>query len=443
MNGTWTLHVDNFAKIKKADVKLNSLMCFVGDNNSGKSYLMSLLWGILTIGKDFFPKKPSKSKTYIECERWLESVQNQDVLIDDAVSSLYITWFNEILNSNKKALMKKLFNFEVAIEKLEIRDYFREKPISIKWNENRERYSTQKNSIFFPKREVISRDELLKMNSYICWFMVMGELSAPLLTQAVMGRRNGEPVYLPASRTGFMLTYPQLVESSLQKSFSTEQEDSVSLLTLPYVDFLQLITRFEVSVKKNKYIEIIDFMENRMTNGDLSVKKQMLPVIKYHPKGSDKELPLHVASSIISETAPLLLLLKSNIKFNTLIIEEPEAHLHPELQQQMARVIIRIVNSGIPVWLTTHSDTMIQHINNMIKLKGNTKTKQNQLMNEFSYEPEDLISRDNISMYQFVKEDYRSRLEELECNKYGFVVNTFNDSLKKILDEVYAFQDED
>ena len=27
-------------------------MCFVGDNNSGKSYLMSILWGILTLGKD-------------------------------------------------------------------------------------------------------------------------------------------------------------------------------------------------------------------------------------------------------------------------------------------------------------------------------------------------------------------------------------------------------
>ena len=60
MNKEWVLQVENFAKIKKASVKISPLMCFVGDNNSGKSYLMSLLWGILTIGKDIFPKTPSE-----------------------------------------------------------------------------------------------------------------------------------------------------------------------------------------------------------------------------------------------------------------------------------------------------------------------------------------------------------------------------------------------
>lgn len=441
MDKTWTIHVEDFAKIKSADVKLNSLMCFVGDNNSGKSYLMSLLWGVLTLGKEFFPKKPSDAKVYKKCEIWLKSNLDKDGIIDDSVFPLYVEWFSEIINSNRKAMMKKIFNFDVVIGKIEINDYYRKKHINIKWNENRERYSTRANTITFPKKSSYSRDDLLKMNSYICWFILMGDISAPFLSQAFKGRREGEPVFLPASRTGFMLTFPQLVQSSLQVSYSSDEDDIVSPLTLPYVDFLQLITRFDISSDKNKYADLIDFMENRMTNGDLSVEKQMLPVIKYRPKETSTELPLYVSSSIISETAPLLLLFKTNVKFNTLIIEEPEAHLHPELQQQMARLIIRIVNFGIPVWLTTHSDTMIQHINNMIKLNANANREE--LMSEFDYETEDLISRSQISMYQFQKENGRSKLQALECGKYGFVVNTFNDSLKKILNEVYAFQDED
>ena len=44
MNKKWTLHVENLAKIESADVTIAPLMCFVGDNNSGKSYLMSILW---------------------------------------------------------------------------------------------------------------------------------------------------------------------------------------------------------------------------------------------------------------------------------------------------------------------------------------------------------------------------------------------------------------
>ena len=32
MNKTWVLHVENFAKIETADVRISPLMCFVGDN---------------------------------------------------------------------------------------------------------------------------------------------------------------------------------------------------------------------------------------------------------------------------------------------------------------------------------------------------------------------------------------------------------------------------
>ena len=73
MDKKWTLKVENFAKITKAEIELSSFMCFVGDNNSGKSYLMSLLWGILTLGKELFPKKVSDAKSYLVCEEWLKS----------------------------------------------------------------------------------------------------------------------------------------------------------------------------------------------------------------------------------------------------------------------------------------------------------------------------------------------------------------------------------
>ena len=65
---SYQVNVENFGKIKKAKVEVSPLTFFVGDNNSGKSYLMSLLWGILTLGKDIFPKMPSESKAYKKCE---------------------------------------------------------------------------------------------------------------------------------------------------------------------------------------------------------------------------------------------------------------------------------------------------------------------------------------------------------------------------------------
>ena len=310
MDKKWTLHVENFAKIKSADVTIAPLMCFVGDNNSGKSYLMSILWGILTLGKDIFPKKPSEAKAYKQCESWLKEHLNTETALTDDAIDLYITWFNELLSTQKKALVKKIFNYEVEIEKLKITHYERNHPIKMVWDASASRYSVTGGYIKFPEVEAANREELLRMNAYICWNLLMEGIAAPWYTPIVKGRRNGEPIYLPASRTGFMLTYAQLIENSLQISFSPELQDNTSTLTLPYVDFLQLITKFEINKKDSKkYAKIIEYIEKQMTKGNLSVKKDMLPVIKYQPEGSEKELPLYVASSIVSEISPLLLVL--------------------------------------------------------------------------------------------------------------------------------------
>ena len=51
----WTVHVKNFGKIEDASVEVAPLTLFVGDNNSGKSYMMTLIYGLF--GVDFFFEK--------------------------------------------------------------------------------------------------------------------------------------------------------------------------------------------------------------------------------------------------------------------------------------------------------------------------------------------------------------------------------------------------
>ena len=68
----WKLKVEDYGKISKAEITVSPFMAFVGDNNSGKSYLLMLLWGIYAIGKrKLFLPNQSKTKEWSECKKWL------------------------------------------------------------------------------------------------------------------------------------------------------------------------------------------------------------------------------------------------------------------------------------------------------------------------------------------------------------------------------------
>ena len=51
---SWKLYVEDYGRIKHAEIEAAPLTLFVGDNNSGKSYLLALLWGIRSLGISTF-----------------------------------------------------------------------------------------------------------------------------------------------------------------------------------------------------------------------------------------------------------------------------------------------------------------------------------------------------------------------------------------------------
>lgn len=91
-------------------------MIFVGENNSGKSYLMYLLWGLLSLGRNLFHYKKGSSQAFKKCEEWLtDSIGKEDIVINEQVTEMFILWFNEPLKQDKKALCNRIFNYTVEI----------------------------------------------------------------------------------------------------------------------------------------------------------------------------------------------------------------------------------------------------------------------------------------------------------------------------------------
>lgn len=113
--------------------------------------------------------------------------------------------------------------------------------------------------------------------------------------------------------------------------------------------------------------------------------------------------------------------------------------LHPQLQHKMGKIICRAVNSGIGMTITTHSDIILQHINNMIKL---SKRKEYvELCEELGYTEQDFLGCEQVKVYQLEsKARAKTEVKELLCGEDGFTVPTFNDALDKIMDEAYKIQ---
>ena len=72
---------------------------------------------------------------------------------------------------------------------------------------------------------------------------------------------------------------------------------------------------------------------------------------------------------MVSELAPILLCLRNHVNNgDVLIVEEPESHLHPSMQVQLMRELAAIVNAGVRVIVTTHSEWMLEELANLTRM---------------------------------------------------------------------------
>ena len=315
-------------------------------------------------------------------------------------------------------------------------DFKREKALKIKWQEKEDdsfqRISSGADYVRFPiDKDNITEVDKYKIVQYITWKLIMDDLSSPLFPMsATMDKRaGGESLYLPAARTGFMLTYKSLT-SELMNSWAMDTSIQ-SKFTLPVVRFLQGLIESKQS-ENARFSHIAQFLEEKVLDGKIVSKEEVVTDYSYLPKSAKKSLPFYITSSLVVELSPLIIFLNSKVNYRSLIIEEPEAHLHPKMQRVITQAMARLVNKGLPLWCTTHSDTILQQVNNLIKLHNHKNKKE--MMEKFGYEKEDLINPKEIKAYQFVVEK-QSVVKPLKLTDDGFEVPTFNESIINLANE--------
>jgi hypothetical protein len=360
---------------------------------------------------------------------------------------------NEIIFQNKEKFLKLLFNRSIGIGEIKIAATFTDGYVLKYYNDESASESDVAQKPTFRLDVLVDGRVTLAIRFRnidlpdLCNFII-----SSVAKELIPGKYGASfrTLFLPASRTGFMLTYKSLIGKSISTAFSeaphNEEEYAKTTLTRACTDFLQhlgSISSEENKKKKNtnEYCDVIKFLKTDILDGEIHSSNDPIPDFLYKPSSSEQYLPLFVSSGVVTEIAPLLLLLKDRT-WETIMIEEPEMCLHPYLQQQMARALIKIMNAGTNIIATTHSDTIVQHVNNMIKLSAHPDREA--LCEKFGYSETDLLPCDKVRIYQFDvdSKSQKTHVEALKCEEYGFEVPTFYNALLKMFDESSEFENE-
>ena len=132
-------------------------------------------------------------------------------------------------------------------------------------------------------------------------------------------------------------------------------------------------------------------------------------------------------------------------KNDFLIIDEPELNLHPASQRLMARLLAKLVNVGINIFVTTHSDYFVRELNTLLMLKGEeiylkTIAKKN------GYKENELLTLEQIRLYTAKKTTKGYTLEKAKItSQYGIEAKTFDstiDEMNKIQESIIFGGDE-
>lgn len=275
------------------------------------------------------------------------------------------------------------------------------------------------------------------------------ELMEVMASSAAAALFEGFPTscyYLPAARSGIAQGHKAIASILVrQSSFAAIRPLEIPTLSGIITDFMGHILTMEragalqYDLSSREIQSVVNFLEQKVVRGKIGIDRSgevTYPEISYEPNVGQPlmgQLPFHRTSSMVSELAPVILFLKYLVRQGDMVIlEEPESHLHPASQREMARAIVRLVNAKVNVIVTTHSDYFMGQLNNLLMLSRvpNGAAHLDHLSAADQLNPKDVVA------YDFKIDDSLggSMVEELPVDPD---VGIAEEDFRKVAEELY------
>lgn len=409
----------NIGPVREAELELGNLTIIVGRNNTGKTYLLYTIYGIL----DAF----HNSSTIGQASTSEELQFIQDIIRDLEESSVVNRPLSlERLHRERKSLLDW---FSATFSESHLADTFgasrkefhkssvlvqipRCKPLrqastgafrvdaagySFHYDGGRLRVSLAQT----PRESFHSPQSMLTGYRH---FLV------PELTQRI-SMISAERFGISLFRKELDFTKNKLVDMLQRLRDRKDTDDNVPWLmldnisrpyALPLQHHIQSIRRVsQLNSQKSELFDedLFSKIETLITGSYSASDDEIRFFSKTWEPESRFNLPLYRASSSARGLSDLYFFLVHQASpQHLLIIDGPECQLDTANQVQLARIVAHFIRAGVRVLLTTHSDYLLKEINNLIMLNGDFKNKDS-VMKSLGYTEADSIDPNLIRAY--------------------------------------------
>ena len=453
------IEIRELGALKSAEFTLNDLTIISGANNSGKTYATYALYGYLKLWRQFFSFK-TLIDSLVEgldqqgaAEFPVEMLEQEFDGLEQSACERYVASLHRVLAGNEKFLTE--VKFRLTSHPF---DTFKKTPF--------EHTATRANSSLFRVSyagdssaiKITLLTELSKLQNPRETTRLAIDFLNEILKDQVLGRVYPEIFIASAERTGATIFQKELdiarnrLLEHMGENASGDLDPFKALLKastdypLPVRDDISFIRSIEslareegVLVKENPGL-LDDFHD--IIGGEYKIIKNQGVFFVPNSKKSSK-LTMGESSSAVRSLLNIGSYLRHKAKpGDLLVIDEPELNLHPLNQRKIARLVARIVNSGIRVFLTTHSDYILKELNTLIMLSPGGGHLE-RIRAEENYRPDELLAPAKVHVYHAQNGDCKyggmtravkgMTLVPADINVYqGIEITSFDDQIEQM-----------
>ena len=399
----------NLGILKHAEFSLGDLTIICGENNTGKTYATYALYGFLADWRKFV-KFPLSS-------RLVASLLTDGVLtvalkpfVDMAERMLaiacrrYTTRLDDVFSAAEGQFSNSEFHLRLCTSNILDKELKGEIAIT---QGKTFAYSKRKGSDELTVTLMMGKEQERQPDQSLANIAIN-----VIIRNAIFADSFPNPFISSAERTGLAIFRKELNFARnrlLEEIGRADQKINPRQLLLkayqsypqPIEDNVDFIRKLEELMKRNSYIvkedpKVLETFAS-IIGGEYTITQN--DRLYYTPKGTRLKLTMVESSSAVRSLLDLGFYLR-HVAYpgSLLMVDEPELNLHPANQRRIARLFAHLVNLGVKVFITTHSDYIVKELNTLIML-NHDKPHLKRIAEENGYQQSELIRSDQVKVY--------------------------------------------